>query len=86
MTIECILSHVCKHHTTLSNPNSLVGSADASLLRPLFLPPDYTTAVALVFSMRQGAVSFSTSPEATGQHGDDGPPCLSARHGTVKEP
>ena len=54
MTIECILSHVYKHHTTLLNPNSLVGGADASLLRPLFLPPDYTTAVMLVFFLRQG--------------------------------
>ena len=49
MTIECIMRHVYKHHTTLPNPNSLVGGADASLLRPLFLPLDYTTAVALVF-------------------------------------
>ena len=85
MTVEYILSHVYKHHTTLSNPNFLVGGADAFLLRPLFLPSDYTTAVALVFSSRQGAVSFSTSPEATGRHRHDGPPCLSARHGTVKE-
>ena len=81
MTIEYIRSHVYKHHTTLPNPNSLVGGADASLLRPLFLPPDYTTAVALVFSLRQDAVSFSTSPDATDWHGHDGSPCLSARHG-----
>jgi len=86
MIIECILSHVYKHQTTLSNLNSLVGDADTSLLRPLFLPPDYTTVVALIFSLRQGAMSFSTSPEATGRHGHDGPQCLSARHGTVKEP
>jgi hypothetical protein len=86
MTIECILSHVYKHHTTLSNTNSLVGGADASLLRPFFLSSDYTTAVTLVFSLSQGAMSFSTSPEAMGQHGHDGPPCLSARHDTVKEP
>jgi len=66
MTIECILSHVHKYHTILSNPNSLVGGADTSLLRPLFLSPDYTTVVALVFSLRQGAMSFSTSLEATG--------------------
>ena len=86
MTIECILSHVYKHHTTLSNLNSLVGDADTSLLQPLFLPPDYTTAVALIFSLRQSATSFLTSPEATGRHGHDGPQCLSTRHGTVKEP
>ena len=86
MTIEYILSHVYKYHTTLLNSNFLVGGADASLLRPLFLPPDYTTAVALVFSLRQGAVRFSTSPEATSRHGHDMPQCLSARHGTVKEP
>jgi hypothetical protein len=86
MTIEYILSHVYKHHTTLLNPNFLVGGADASLLRPLFLPPDYTTTVAFVFSLRQGAVSFSISLEATGRHGHDGSPCLSARHDTVKEP
>ena len=94
MTIEYILSHVYKHHTTLLNPNFLVGGADASLLRPLFLPPDYTTTVAFVFSLRQGAVSFSRqgavsfsiSLEATGRHGHDGSPCLSARHDTVKEP
>jgi len=85
MTIEYILSNVYKHHTTLLNPNFVVGGADASLLRPLFLPLDYTTAVALVFSLRQGAVRFSTSPEAAGRHGHDGPPCLWARHGTVKE-
>ena len=86
MTIEYILSYLYKHHITLPNPNFLVGGADASLLRPLFLPPDYTTAVALVFSLRQGAVSFSTSSEAMGQHGHDGPLCLSTRHGTVNEP
>jgi len=86
MTIECILSHVYKHHTTLSNPNSLVGGADTSLLRPLFLLSDYTTAVALVFTLRQDVMSFSTSSEATSRHGHDGPPCLSARHDTVKEP
>ena len=86
MTIECILSHVYKHHTTLLNPNFLVGGANTSLLRSLFLPPHYTTAVALIFSLRQGAMSFSTSPEATGRHGHDGPQCLSARHDTVKEP
>ena len=65
MTIEYIVSHV----TTLLNPNFLVGGADTSLLRLLFLPHDYTTAVPLVFSLRQGAVSFSTSLEATGRHG-----------------
>ena len=86
MTIKYILSHVYKHHTTLLDPNSLVGGADTSLLRPLFLSPDYTTTVVLVFSLRQGAESFSTSLEATDRHGHDEPPCLSARHGTVKEP
>jgi hypothetical protein len=35
MTIGYILSHVYKYHVTIPNPNSLVGSADASLLQPL---------------------------------------------------
>ena len=86
MTIRCILSHVYKHHTTILNPNSLAGGADASLLRPLSLPHGYTTVVAPVFSLRQGATSFSTPPEGTCWHEHDGRPCLSARHDTIKEP
>ena len=77
MTIECILGHIYKHHTTLSNSNSLVSGADASLLRSLFL--HYTTAMVLVFSVRQGTMSFSTSSEATGTMGH-----RAYRHGTTR--
>ena len=86
MINACILSHIYKCHTSLPNPNSLADGANAFLLWPLSLSPDYTTVVALVFSLRRGAASFSTPPETMGRHGHDGPPCLLTRHDTVKEP